>query len=632
MYIKFKKDTKRIEYKDGDERNEISDSLDGFDDAGYILNDNEIVVDLDDLTQEQVRIFMKTFDIHTQSVWSNPDEQNSHHGVHLYFKKPAGFNRASGVCMAGFNVEYKTTPKNKYVTVKRHGVARKVENMGVREEMPECLMPKDKGHFKNMMGLAESEGRNNHLFNHKVNILRYPKWRLVLKFINEHLFDEPLPESEMDLLLREQDIVATKDNQYDMATHIMRDLNVVFFGTKLFFRHGDKYISNENVLYRLIWRRCKGMNNNYVNEIMNQLETRSPIIPNDTIFPIKFKNGILKNGEFIRMNYTDFTPYTIDIDYDPDTEPVKEVDDYINHLTNGDEKYKLFLGEVFGHILIKDPHMKAIVPHIFFFVGTGGNGKGTFLKVVQEIIGKENCSSSSIQELTDEKYLNNLNNKLVNLGDDIKDKAIDNDEIKILKNLSSCDTIAMREMYKNAEPVTPTLTMIFTTNHVVKSWEKGESVYRRFMWCPMYTKVKKRDPKFVPSITTHEAIKYWVKLAVEGYLRIYQNGKMTENDPVNNENINYKIENNLSQMFIEGLTFDQDVNEVKPKDLYDRYTNWCEVEGIEPTSQKIFKQNIMDTFNVVYKQKKINGDNHRVYIREEIEEGDKKLKGVADET
>ena len=616
MYIRFKKDEKHIEYPDGDERNELSETLDGFDDAGYVLNDNELVVDLDVLSQDQIKVFMETFDIQTQVVWSNANEQNSHHGAHLYFKKPSGFKSGTKICMGGFEVEYKVADKDKYVTVKRHGKARKVDNEGVREPLPDCLKPKPKKSYTNMLGLGAG-GRNNALFAHKASIISYPKWRLILKFINEQLFDEPLPEDEMDLLMRDQDIKATGDNKYEMATHIMRELNIVKFADVIYFKHGSKYSNNRDILYRLIWERCVGMDSKYVNEIMTQLETRSKLVDNDTVFPIRFKNGILKNGEFIKMEYTDFTPYTIDIDYNPEAEAVPEVDAYIDHLTDSDPDYRLFLGEVLGHIFIKDPIMKQTIPHIFFFVGSGGNGKGTFLRVVQAIVGAKNASSLSVQEMTDEKYLNTINNKLVNLGDDLQDKSIDDREIKILKNVSSCDTIPMRELYKGARSVTPTVTMIFTTNHVVKTWEKGESVDRRFMWCPMYTKVKKKDPNFIPSITTDKALEYWVKLAVEGYLRLYKNGAMTPNEPVNNENINYKIENNLSAMFLEGLDFYKDINEQKPKVVYDRYEKWCEIEGIRPTSQKIFKQNIMDRFNVTYKQKRIDGDNHRVYVREE---------------
>src|SRR5699024_6531151 len=233
-----------------------------------------------------------------------------------------------------------------------------------------------------------------------------------------------------------------------------------------------------------------------------------------------------------------------------------------------------------GHTLIKDRYLKNSVPHIFFFIGGGGNGKGTLLRIIERIVNVENTSQLDIQQLIDEKYLITINNKLVNLGDDVEDKAIGTHAMKLLKNIASADTIQMRKLYEVSETVTPTATLIFTSNHIIKSFEKGDSVKRRFRWCPMYTKVDKIDPNFIPSITNSDALKYWVRLMVEGYMRIYTNGSMTDNEPVNNETARYRQENNLSEMFIDDLSLD-DVLYIKPKEVFDRYVLWCEDEGIE---------------------------------------------------
>lgn len=616
MYIRFKKDEKHIEFKDGDERNEVSDNLDVFDDAGYILTDTDLIVDIDDLPQATVRTMLEMFNIKTQTVWSNSDEKNGHTGVHLYFKKPEGFRAKQGVVALGFPVEYKHLPSTKYVTMKRHGVARKVENAGIREELPPYLMTKfGNKPYNNLLSMDESEGRNNALFHHIAKIRTIADWRKIARFINEHIFNERLPEDEMAHLLRDQDIVPTKDNHYEMATSIMRELNTVKYNNAIYFKYGNGYSRDEAYLEKFIWDRCAGQKSQFVNEIIAQVKGRSRIIDKDTEFPIKFLNGILRRGKFVEIDYTDFTPYSLDYTYDPNAKPVETVDSYLRHLTDNDPEYIEFVKMILGHTLVKERSKKNTIGHIFFFIGRGGNGKGTLLRIIEQILQTKNTSQLDIPQLTDERYLFSIADKLANLGDDIEDKPIDTKGAKILKNISTCDTIEMRKLHENSQSATPMATLIFTTNHMIKTFEKSDAIKRRFIWCPMYTKVKKKDPNFIPSITTPEALNYWVRLMVEGYKKLYEVEDLRDVMPVavQQETAKFNMENNLFELFLSDLDRDVDVLGVKPRVLVDQYRTWCDEEGLNPVSMKIFNNAVIETFDVFNGVEKIDGRSVRVW-------------------
>ena len=64
----------------------------------------------------------------------------------------------------------------------------------------------------------------------------------------------------------------------------------------------------------------------------------------------------------------------------------------LNHLTNNDEDYKKQLLEILAHPLIVDKEFKRMLAKFFIFVGDGGNGKGTLLLIIRQILGYENCS------------------------------------------------------------------------------------------------------------------------------------------------------------------------------------------------------------------------------------------------
>ena len=130
------------------------------------------------------------------------------------------------------------------------------------------------------------------------------------------------------------------------------------------------------------------------------------------MFKIKLKNGYLENGEFTPIVIDEFTPYSIEVDYFEDAEPVQIVDDYIDHLTNSDDDYKNLLLEVLGHTLIVNPEFKRLLAKFFIFVGSGGNGKGTLLQIIKSILDQKNCTGLSISELSDERYFVSFKGKL----------------------------------------------------------------------------------------------------------------------------------------------------------------------------------------------------------------------------
>ena len=198
----------------------------------------------------------------------------------------------------------------------------------------------------------------------------------------------------------------------------------------------------------------------------------------------------------------------------------EDVDKYVNHLTNNDKVYRDLLFEILGHTLITNKEVKRLLGRVFIFIGGGGNGKGTLLQIIKKILNTKNVTGLSIKEMTDERYMSSMKGKLANLGDDIQDGVIDDKMMKVLKNISTCDFVATRELYESSESISFTNSLIFTSNHMIKSFEKGDSWKRRVMWLPMYSTVseKNKDNRFISKQTSEEALEYWVSQMVQGYM------------------------------------------------------------------------------------------------------------------
>lgn len=601
-YIEFEKGTK-YPIKDGD----VSYTPDTFQDCGYILKDDEVVVDIDTLSHDKIKSMISMFNIKTQIVWTD-------RGAHLYFRKPQRFNRKERICALGFNIEYKHSKNTKAITIKRNGKLREIENENVREPLPNFF--EDKGKYVELIGLSEGEGRNQALYAHKMQLNNMTGWNTILSFINNFIFDEPLDPKEFEEVSR-QEIINKKENMENViADGLLRELKMLSYGGRYYFKESKdgEFIDDESILKKIVYKRCDDVKTTFVDEVIKQMKYKCDVIPNDTVFKIKFNNGYLYEGEFVPIIIDEFTPYNIPIDYKIDAEPIKVVDDYLNHLTGGDEIYKDLLLEVLGHTLIVNPEFKRLLAKFFIFIGSGGNGKGTLLQIIKSILGTKNVTGMNIKELSDERYLSTFKGKLANLGDDIQDQAINDKDMKVLKNISTCDYISSRELYKQAESMYFTGSLIFTSNHLIKSFEKGKSYKRRVLWLPMYTVVKEedKDPLFITNLTTRGSLEYWIRLIVEGYFRLYNNNQFTKSDKVDDFNKVYHEENNPYLMYLQDMEA-EDFIDIPVKDVNQKVKEWCD-ENDEEFKQKMFIETLKELFNIDNSgQKKINGKNTKVY-------------------
>lgn len=605
-----------IEFKEGEKHSgtltDTADSPDIFKDAGYLLTEHDLVIDIDTISKEPIKQLLTIFNINTQVVWTR-------RGAHLYFKKPQGFRKAQGICALGFKVEYKHQKNTKAVTVKLDGKQRETENEGIRESLPWFL--DSNASYKDLLGMSEGEGRNNALYSAKGSMNNRPGWQTALKFINEHIFAEPLTKEEISTISRFEAVpTGDKGNESAVADFMLSDLDYLKYNDAYYFRErrDEEHISDEDKLIDLIYKMCPGAPTRYVDEVIKQMKYRCRKIPPDTVFRIKLRNGYLWNGEFVPLRIEDFSPYNLNVEYRPDAEPVQVVDDYIAHLTKGEAEYRDLLLEVLGHTLVVSPEFKRLLAKFFIFIGSGGNGKGTLLQIIKGILGTKNVTGMGIKEISDERYLVSMKGKLANLGDDIQDSSIDAKDMKNLKNISTCDYMETRELYKQSRSMYFTTTLIFTSNHIVKSFEKGKSYKRRVLWLPMYTEVKEdgKDPLFITKLTTKESVEYWIRLMVEGYLRLYANHRFTKSRIVDEFNELYHEENNPVMTYVEDL---------KPEDLmgipivegYNRCAEWCKDNGIE-FNQKMFREALLERHGVrTDGQKRITGKMYKVFHKPE---------------
>ena len=607
-----------IEYRDGEKHAGSgaakSETMDSFQDCGLLLASDDLVIDIDHLPKESIKAMIRDFGLVTRTVWTD-------RGAHLWFKRPQWLTkRKDGICRLGFEIEQHNRSSNPNgMTVKRNGVARQIDNMDKQMYLPAIFKVDTKNKYNDLTGMDEGDGRNKALFSHRMALMKnnVPDIDKICSFINYNVFSTPLPPAEMEGIMRDVEPDEGENQQSAIATMIMEEcLTTIYSGMTWWYRNGE-YLADEGDqnLIRRVYAACEGEKTSFVDEVIKQIKYRSPMVPADTVFPIRFRNGILRKGEFIQIkDYRDFTPYFIDINYKPDAEPVPMVDEYINNLTNGDPTYKDLLMEVIGYVMITDPERIRSLGKFFMFRGDGANGKGTLLQIMKKIYNAKNCTNLSIKQLTDDRFKVTMIGKLANLGDDIEAEAIDNDQLKVLKNISTADTVATRHMYAESESTTFTIKLYFTTNSDISSFEKGYAYKRRIVWLPMFNKVEKPDPRFISKLTTNEALEYWIRLIVEGYKRLYHNMEWTECKAVEEYNDQYHENNNICAMFAKDLDPDTEIIGKTVGEMKAAFYQWDTED--KKFSSKLFKQAVWDRFQIGLGLSKVAGKTKRVFMRQ----------------
>ena len=597
MYVEFVKGMKFATRNPA-----YSDFLDSFEDAGYVIEDNEIIVDIDNFNHDFCRKLIDYFQITTKTVWTD-------RGVHLYFNKiNSKLGKKNGICALGIPIELKNKT-NKYITVKRNGIVRKIENEDIKMDFPSMFYIKN---YDNLSDLEEGDGRNNALFKHWKKLLKttVENKKEIVQFIAEYVFPTALPTKEVDNILKNDsadDKITIDEQQQVDAINIINKYKCVKYQATLFFKNGDNYSSDIDdfnfILSNYVLNNKSAM---YIESVKKLIMMKTKTIHQDDMF-IQFKNGILKNGEFIDIITDEFTPYKINVEYNPNAPVIPIVDEYLNNLCNNEKEYIMHVLEAIATSFILDVELKRHLSKFWMFYGDGGNGKGTLLTIIRKILDDDNCSSLDLFDLKDDRKVNSLVGKLANLGDDVSaKKAMDDETTKRLKNITSADSMEFRPLYQQSRKAIISPVLIFTTNKIIKTWEKGNSIKRRIYWCPMLYKPKTKDPKFITKLTTKNALEYWIRLLVEAYIRLYTNKKYTESKTINEFTETYHKENDPLEEFVEELNVFEDVIGKSLEDFRELYLTYIDDPDIKKFPRNRLKEAILIKFpELEYKKTRI---------------------------
>jgi len=309
----------------------------------------------------------------------------------------------------------------------------------------------------------------------------------------------------------------------------------------------------------------------------------------------------------------DYALTQLPVDYDPEA-TYDEWADYVDEWAE-DGRAKA-LQEYVGYCL----HVGEIPIHrALLLVGTGANGKGTFLSVVRTLLGRENTTSIELQTLANEKdAVADFYGSLANIDDDLSARKL-GQGLGMFKKLTGGDRVRARRLYEDGFEFDAVGKHLYAANEVpqVDVPDDDEAFWRRWLLVefPNHYPPSERDPSLRDTFTEPERLSGVLNWAIEGWHRLREQKYFT-----NEERYGHGVRErwqawgeSVDKFVSECVEHDPDADRITTQGAHRRYTAWCRENNEDPVGQRQFTNTLKEE-DVGYKSSiRIDGKVQRGY-------------------
>jgi P4 family phage/plasmid primase-like protien len=242
--------------------------------------------------------------------------------------------------------------------------------------------------------------------------------------------------------------------------------------------------------------------------------------------------------------------------------------------------------ELLGYLLWRDyPAAKA-----WMLVGTGGNGKSTFIALVKALLGLENVSSRGLVDLERNRFATaELYGKLANLYADLEDVALKT--TGRFKMLTGRDPVTAEFKYRIGFPFVNYAKLIFSCNKIPEAVDDTDAFFRRWIIIsfPNQFLGHREDRNLLAKLTTPEELSGLLNFALEGLKRLQTNGWHFSNAKTTDD---VRLEYIRKSSPVKAFLMDcckPDMEGLVPKsELFSKFSEYCHLHKLPVLSSDAF--------------------------------------------
>ncbi|MBS7647956.1 hypothetical protein KEJ24_09020 [Candidatus Bathyarchaeota archaeon] len=319
---------------------------------------------------------------------------------------------------------------------------------------------------------------------------------------------------------------------------------------------------------------------------------------------ICFNNGVLD------LNTMQLKPHSpeyffrnvIHADYNPNAKAEK----FLKWLEEilPDEEARRCIQEMFGYCLYRAYPLH----YLFFLVGNGRNGKGTLMRTLISLLGRENCASVPLERLPERFQTTNLIGKLANIVSEPKTTFVTTEIIKMLtgEDLISAEFKGKQKLvqFTNYAKLIVVANRLPPVNDTSLAWWNRVIVIEFPVTIPPDKIVPNIEEQWLDSPEERSGIINW---ALEGLKRLLANRQFTRSMEMLDVVEQYKRWSQPAQYFLDKYCEFKPNLWVAKKELYEAFKLVCDLEGLQIISEEAFSREVRKRPRVSAVQKRVNG-------------------------
>lgn len=572
---------------------------------GWWVRTGYIVVDIDEGKEQALKV-VKRLGLKTL-MCKTPK------GLHLYFKTDREFPQRVGMVLpCGLRCDFRCANKG-YVLLPWGTENRTFNRCHEVTELPLEFTPMI-NRKESLLGLKDGDGRNTILFSHlmayKNRGANEKQIEEMAYAINDIIFDDPMPEAELEKVLRNTRKYEATDqgenpyliyngkgtptgiNARAICDYFVNKGDIFVLGGECFqYRDGvyveassyvrntiremimlDSFITQARIMevYRLI------VDDTRIQKNTNELNRDKNLI--------NFKNGVWDIDQRRLLPHDSKYLQTIQIPheiglYKPFTET--RLFQFFKKTKLPKEDVKMIL-KYMAYCLTLDYGLKTFM----ILCGQSNTGKSVLLRFIETMVGRENTSALSMHELSQRFYPAQLYNRLLNSCGD--NGSLPLSSIENLKKITGGDQIMHEKKGKEPFFFVPYCKLIFSFNQLpLQLEEKSNAFYKRMRILYMNNELFLNN-EYVDDLCSEEGITEIIPyllslLPIHEIPRTRSSNRLVEGLRQDSDSIHAF----LKKMCVTGAEYS-----IKKNQLYEAYTEFCISSGRESHKKHGFMRNM----------------------------------------
>ena len=207
--------------------------------------------------------------------------------------------------------------------------------------------------------------------------------------------------------------------------------------------------------------------------------------------------------------------------------------------------------------------------------GEGGTGKSRVIHLIEYMVGRDNTSNVSLQDLNNRFYPSNLFHKLLNSCADIPSSAMEN--IDVLKKATGEDILIYERKGQDPREFFSYAKLLFSANKIPLNLdEKSNAFYRRLLIYEMNRVPEKEDRALDQKLEAE--VEMTINRAVDALHRMYTSpsSKIEKSDNSRRLVLQQKMDADSVEAFLQECTLRIKGKRTKRAAMYNAYIDYCD--------------------------------------------------------